>query len=566
MLAGGKLAPLAPETLAALDAALPPFWSHADPVDVLGDATPERFRLAAEACVKDPTADGLLVLLTPQAMTEPTATARAVADATRDAGKPVLACWMGGAAVRPGRDVLAGAGVPTFDAPEPAVAAFLHMVEYRRNQELLYETPQAIPGDWRPGVDDVQAVFARARAAGRTLLTEAEAKEVLAAYGLPVAPAVACRDAAEAVAAAARIGYPVVLKLLSTTLTHKSDVGGVRLNLADADAVRGAFTAIRDAVARHGRPEAFEGVTVQPMVGERGLELIVGSSVDAQFGPVILFGAGGMLVEVLRDRALALPPLNRTLARRLMERTRIYPALKGVRGQRPVNLEALETLLVRFSQFLVDFTEVAEVDMNPLLATPERVVALDARVLLAPPGAPRPRLAVHPYPNQYTAPVSLRDGTRAVVRALGPEDEPLIVAMHGRLSPHTVRMRFFSLVKTLSRDSLIRLCHLDYDREMALAAVTADGGTMLGVSRYYLRAETGEAEFALVVSDAHQRQGLGRHLLERLIAVARERGVRKLTGLILAENEPMLRLSRSLGFREPEPAEDGVSRVELSLQ
>ncbi len=566
LLAGGKLAPLAPETLAALDAALPPCWSHADPVDVLGDATPERFRLAAEVCVQDPTADGLLVLLTPQAMTDPTATARAVADATRAAGKPVLACWMGGAAVRPGRDVLAGAGVPTFDAPEPAVAAFLHMVEYRRNQELLYETPQAIPGDWRPGVADVQAVFARARAAGRTLLTEAEAKEVLAAYGLPVAPAVACRDAAEAVAAAARMGYPVVLKLLSTTLTHKSDVGGVRLNLADAAAVRDAFAAVRDSVARHGRPEAFEGVTVQPMIGERGLELIVGSSVDAQFGPVILFGAGGVLVEILQDRALALPPLNRTLARRLMERTRIYPALKGVRGQRPVNLEALETLLVRFSQFLVDFPDVAEVDVNPLLATPERVVALDARVLLAPADAPRPRLAIHPYPNQYTAPFSLRDGTPAVVRALGPEDEPLIVAMHGRLSQHTLRMRFFSLVKTLSRDSLIRLCHLDYDREMALAAVTADGGTMLGVSRYYLRAETGEAEFALVVSDARQRQGLGRHLLERLIAVARERGVRKLTGLILAENAPMLRLAHSLGFREPEPAEDGVARVELALQ
>ncbi len=563
---GGKLAPLAPHTLAALDAALPPFWSRADPVDVLGDATPERFRLAAEACVKDPTADGLLVLLTPQAMTDPTGTARAVAAATRDAGKPVLACWMGGAAVRPGRAVLAEAGVPTFDAPEPAVAAFLHMVEYRRNQELLYETPPAVPGDWHPRVADVRTVFARARAGRRTLLTEAEAKEVLAAYGLPVAPAVASRDAAEAVAAAGRIGYPVVLKLLSTTLTHKSDVGGVRLNLADADAVCAAFAAIRESVARHDRPEAFEGVTVQPMVAERGLELIVGGSVDAQFGPVILFGAGGVLVEVLQDRALALPPLNRALARRLMERTRIYAALKGVRGERPVNLEALETLLVRLSQFLVDFPQVAEVDMNPLLATPERVVALDARVVLAPPDAPPPRLAIRPYPNQYTAPFRLRDGSEVVVRALGPEDEPLIVAMHGRHSEHTLRMRYFSLVKTLSRDSLIRLCHLDYDREMALAAVTEDGATMLGVSRYYLRPETGEAEFALVVSDAHQRLGLGRHLLERLIAVARERGVRKLTGLILTENAPMLALVHSLGFGEPEPAESGVARVELSLQ
>jgi acetyltransferase len=356
-----------------------------------------------------------------------------------------------------------------------------------------------------------------------------------------------------------------VVKLLSTTLTHKSDVGGVRLNLADAEAVRAAFAAIRDGVARLGKPEAFEGVTVQPMVRDHGLELIVGSSVDRQFGPVILFGAGGVLVETLRDSALALPPMNRTLARRLMERTRIYSALKGVRGKGPVNLEGLETLLVRFSQFLVDFPEVAEVDMNPVLASPERVLALDARVLLAPPNVPPPRLAIHPFPNQYTAPFTLRNGSAVTVRALGPEDEPLIVDMHGRHSEHTLRMRYFSLVKTLARDSLIRLCHLDYDREMALTAVTPDGGTMLGVSRYYLSRETGEAEFALIVSDAYQRQGLGRHLLERLIAVARERGVRKLTGQVLVENAPMLELVRSMGFREPQPARDGIAQVELSL-
>jgi acetyltransferase len=565
MLAGGQLAALAPATVAALDAALPPFWSHANPVDVLGDATPERYRLAVEACIKDPAAQGVLILLTPQAMTDPTATARAVASVSHDAGKPILACWMGGTSVRPGRDVLAEAGVPTFDAPEPAIGAFLHMVEYRRNQELLHEAPQALPGDWRPDAATVRAVFARARASGRTLLTEAEAKEALAAYGLPVTPAIVCRDAASAVAAASRIGYPVVLKLLSTTLTHKSDVGGVQLNLADEAAVRTAFSAIRDNVTRLSKAEAFEGVTVQPMVRERGLELIVGSSIDRQFGPVILFGAGGVLVEILQDRALALPPLNRTLARRLMERTKIYPALKGVRGQRPADLEGLETLLVRFSQFLVDFPEVAEVDMNPLLATPERPLALDARVLLAPADAVPPRLAVHPYPNQYTAPFTLRDGTSVIVRALSPEDEPLITAMHGRHSEHTIRMRYFSLVKTLSRDSLIRLCHLDYDREMALAAVAADGSKMLGVSRYYLRPETGEAEFALVVNDAYHRQGLGRHLMERLITVARERGVRKLTGLVLAENAPMLELVKSLGFREPEPAKDGVERVSLCL-
>jgi acetyltransferase len=565
MLAGGQLAPLTKETLAALDAALPPFWSHANPIDVLGDATPARYRTAVEACVKDATVHCILILLTPQAMSDPTATAREVAAVCRDAGKPVLACWMGGAAVRPGRDVLAEAGIPGFDAPEAAIGAFLNMVQYRHNQELLYERPEALPPGSQPDAATVRTIFARARSAGRTLLTEAEAKQALAAYGLPVTPAVACRDAGEAVAAATRLGYPVVLKLLSTTLTHKSDVGGVQLNLADEAAVRSAFATIRDNVNRLGRPEAFEGVTVQPMVRERGLELIVGSSVDRQFGPVILFGAGGVLVEILQDRALALPPLNRTLARRLMERTKIYPALKGVRGQRPANLEALETLLVRFSQFLVDFPEVGEVDMNPVLATPEQVVALDARVLLAPPDAPCPRLAIHPYPNQYTAPFTLRDGTGIMVRALAPEDEPLIIAMHGRHSERTIRMRYFSLVKTLSRDSLIRLCHLDYDREMALAAVSADGGTMLGVSRYYLRPETGEAEFALIVSDAHQGQGLGQHLMERIVAVARQRGVRKLVGLVLRENTPMLHLMAKLGFSPPVTMDESAVRVELPL-
>ncbi len=581
MTRGGQLAPLTPRTLAALNAALPPFWSHANPIDLLGDATAERYRLAVELCAKDETAQGVLILLTPQAMTDPTETARQVAVVGGKSGKPILACWMGGAAVRPGREILNTAGIPTFDAPEDAIRAFLHMVQYRRNQELLYETPPALPEDWRPDGERVRRLIAGARTAGRTLLTEAEAKDLLAAYGLPVTPAVACRTADEAAAAARRIGFPVVLKLLSTRLTHKSDVGGVQLNLADEKAVRDAFERIRANVAKVGEADAFEGVTVQPMVTEKGIELIIGSSTDRQFGPVVLFGAGGVLVEVLQDRALGLPPLNRTLARRLMERTRIYPALQGVRGQRPADLEALETMLSRFSLLLTDFVEdIQEVDMNPVLAAPGRVVALDARVLLTPPaptlpspdagggqGGGRPRLAIRPYPNQYTAPFRLRDGLEVTVRAIGPEDEPLIVALHAGHSEHTIRMRFFSMVKTHSRESLIRLCHLDYDREMALAAVRRDdgGSHMLGVSRYYLDPETGEAEFALVVGDAHQRQGLGRHLMQRLIAVARERGVRRLTGLVLRENGPMLALTSSLGFGPAETVEDGVVRVSLDL-
>jgi acetyltransferase len=568
MTGGGQLADLAAETHTALDAQLPPYWSHANPIDLLGDATPERYRLAVEACARDPNVQGLLVLLTPQAMTDPLETARRLTDFAHLEGKPVLASWLGGASVRGGRGLLSEAGIPTFDSPEDAIRAFLHMVQYRKNQELLYERPEALPEDWTPEVECVRRVIAGARAASRTLLTEVEAKEILTAYGIPVAPTVAARGEAEAVAAADRVGYPVVLKLLSQTITHKSDVGGVQLNLADAGAVRAAFQSIQDSLAQRGLEQAFEGVSVQPMVRDQGYELIIGSSVDRQFGPVILFGTGGVLVEVFKDQALALPPLNRPLARRLMERTRIYTALRGVRGQKAIALEELEMVLVRFSQLVADFLEIQEIDVNPLLAAPGRVVALDARVLLCPPDVPaerRPRLAIRPYPNQYSAPFRLQDGTEVTVRAIRPEDEPLLIALHAGHSEHTIRMRFFSMVKTLSRESLIRLCHLDYEREMALVAVhgSGAGASILGVSRFYLHPETESAEFALAVGDAWQGKGLGRHLMDRLIAVARERGVRRLIGFVLRENDAMLRLVKRLGFAIG--ATDDYAVVEASL-
>jgi acetyltransferase len=564
MLGGGRLAELAPATVAALDAALPPFWSRGNPVDVLGDATPDRYKVAVEAVARDPGVQGLLVLLSPQAMTDPTETARQLAPLTQVEGKPVLASWLGGPAVYEGRDILGRAGVPVYDTPEAAVKAFLQLVRYRDNQELLYETPAAMPEDGAPDAGRVRTVIVAARAEGRRLLTEVEAKELLSAYGIAVTPTVAAVTDEEAAAAAERLGYPVVVKLLSKTVTHKSDVGGVKLNLPDAAAVRGAFREIEAGFskARGPRPVGFDGVTVQPMIRDKGFELIVGSSVDRQFGPVILFGAGGVLVEVMRDRALALPPLNRALARRLMEQTRIYPALKGVRGRAAVAMDRLEELLVRFSQLLADVPEIEEVDMNPVLASAERVVALDARVLLTPPGAPASerRLAIRPYPNQFTTPFRLGDGTEVVVRPIRPEDEPLVIAMHAGHSERTIRMRFFSMLRRLTRDHLIRLCHLDYEREMALVAVSrADGRPkILGVSRYYLDPETGTAEFAVVVGDAWQGQGLGRHLMQRLIEVARQGGVKRLVGPVLRENDPMLRLMHELGFAVRETDEPTV--------
>ena len=538
---------------------------------MLGDAAPDRYRHAIAACAADPAVQGLLVLLAPQAVTDAGETARQLVPFAKLPGKPILASWMGGEDVRAGRRVLSQAGIPSFDAPEAAIGAFLNMVQYTRNQELLYETPRAVPGGTPPDRPRLEQVIAGARAAGRTLLTEVEAKDLLSAYGIPATPTVHAASVDAAVAAAERVGYPVVLKLHSKTITHKSDVGGVQLDLAGADAVRSAFMTIRQNLAQRHPRTPFEGVTVQPMVRGGGYELIIGSSVDAQFGPVILFGAGGTLVEVLRDRELALPPINRSLARRLIERTQIYKALLGTRGKPAIDFDALETLLVRFSQLLCDCQDIVEVDMNPVLASAERVVALDARVVLAPPDLPadkRPKLAIRPYPDQYTSQFKLTDGTEVRIRAIQPEDEPLIIEFHAGHSERTIRMRFFGMVKQLSRDSLIRLCHLDYDRAMALVAEIRDAEGrphLCGVSRYYLDPETRTAEFAIVVGDAWQGKGLGYHLMDRLADAARQNGASTLIGTVLSENDGMLKLTREMGFSR-EPGEDPATvHVALDL-
>jgi acetyltransferase len=591
MLGGGQLASLSQESLDALSKALPPFWSHGNPIDVLGDAPPQRYRQAAEICVRDPGVQGLLFLLTPQAMSDPTETARQLAElrAARGEGqllfgeqggiiaplegKPVLASWMGGVDVRAGRALLSEAGIATFDSPEAAVKAFLHLVQYRHNQELLYEQPAVLPEDWRSDQNRARKLIDNVRKAGRTLLTEFEAKELLACYSIPTVLTKTAETADDAVAEAGKLGYPVVLKLWSDAITHKTDAGGVVLNIENEAAVRTAFTQIKDSARRHADQygidaDAFLGVTVQPMVRLKGYELIVGSSVDAQFGPVILFGAGGVLVEVFQDRSLGLPPLNRTLARRLMERTRIYQALQGVRGQRAVPLDQLETLLVRFSYLLCDFLEIREIDINPLLASPDGLMALDARVVLAEPGAPAAHLTIEPYPNQLTTAWRLPNGTDLVVRAIRAEDEPLIEAHHRALSERSIRMRFFSMVKSLSRDSLIRLCHLDYARELALVAERKDAAgnpEIIGVSRYHMNPQDRSAEFAVIVRDAYQGQGLGQHLMERLIAAARQRGVGRLTGMVLRDNARMLTLAKDLGFREGRSVDRDAVQVELEL-
>ena len=572
---GGELAEISSQTMESLNDFLPPPWSHGNPVDILGDADPERYARTLETAAGDPQSDGLLVVLTPQDMTDPTATAERLAPYARSAGKPVLASWMGGAEVAAGESILNGAGIPTFDYPDTAARAFTNMWKYTYNLRGIYETPEPT-GDVGRDRERVEEIIGRVRDSGRTILTEFEAKQVLVAYGIPTVETEVARSADEAVELAERFGYPVVLKLDSETITHKTDVGGVRLNLKDAAEVRRAYEEMESSISAGYRPEDFGGAAVQPMVGLDGYELIVGSSLDPQFGPVLLFGSGGSLVEVYRDRALALPPLTTTLARRMMERTRIFEALGGVRGRSPVDLGALEKLLVRFSQLVAEQPWIKELDINPLLASPERLIALDARIVLHEPLTSEedlPRTAIRPYPSQYVFAEEMHDGTPIVVRPIRPEDEPLMVKFHESLSEESVYMRYFHMMKLDQRtahERLTRICFIDYDREMALVAERTDRETgereILGVSRLSRRgAAPGEAEFSVLVSDRFQRRGLGTLLLSRLLEVGRAEGLRHITAEILLDNHPMQRISERLGFHLRRDYEDMVMKADLDL-
>jgi len=557
---GGELAELSAESLRRLDEFLPAHWSHGNPIDVLADTDSERYARALEIASKDPNSDGLLVILVPQAMADPLQVAERMKPYAKGYGKPVLASWMGGNSVAAGEAVLNSAGIPTFPYPDTAARAFTHMLRYTYNLRGLYETPAlADQSDLKSASrNQVGQIIQNARRQGRVLLTELESKQLLSLYGIPTVETRAAASEDEAATVASEIGFPVVLKVLSETITHKTDVGGVKLNLQDEAAVRSAYRAIASSVAEKAGPEHFSGVAVQPMVKLDGYELILGSSVDPQFGPVILFGSGGQLVEVYGDRALALPPLNTTLAQRLMEQTRIFTALKGVRGRKPVNMAALENLLVRFSQLVLERRWIAEIDINPLLASPERMLALDARIVLHGPNVTLdqlPKPAIRPYPSQYVSSWTMQDGTQVTIRPIRPEDEPLISKFHETLSDRSVYLRYFSslsLSRRVAHERLLRICFGDYDREMVLVAEHTDPGTgerrIIGVGRMNKLHSRNEAEVAALVSDQYQRLGLGHELLRRVVQIARDEKVGVVSAEMLPDNIAMRAVFKRLGF------------------
>lgn len=574
---GGQIAQLSRESFDAFNKLLPAHRSRNNPVDLLGDAGAERYAKALEIVSKDPNNDGVLVILTPQAMTEPTATAEQLKRFAKFNGKPILASWMGGDQVRVGEEILNNAGIPTFPYPDTAMRAFAYMWRYADNLRSLYETP-AVGADSDNQFakrSQVAKIIRTARRGKRTLLTEVQSKEILAAYGISVVETHIAFSEEEAVKLAESIGSSVVLKVYSATITHKTDVGGVKLNLRGAGAVRRAYRQIQLAVTKHNRGEDFLGVTVEPMIAFDGCELILGSRLDPQFGPVLLFGAGGPLVEVFKDRALALPPLNATLARRVIEQTRIFAALKGVRGRGPADLAALDQLLVRFSQLVAEQRWIKEIDINPLVASASGLIALDARMVLHSAEAREdelPRPGIRPYPSQYVARCRLRDNTIAILRPIRPEDEPLMIEFHKTLSEQSVRFRYFSLLKLETRiahERLTRICFNDYDREIALVIDYKNPQTarheILGVGRLSKLHGLDEAEWAIMISDQWQGHGLGTKLLRLLVEIGRKEKLSRIFAHILPDNSVMQHVSKKVGFKLHFDSKEDEWKAELAL-
>ena len=574
---GGALAEVSKVTMDDLNKVLPPVWSHNNPIDVIGDASPDLYAKALEIAGRDPNSDGLLVILTPQAMTDATATAEKLKAFGHVEGKPVLASWMGGDEVAAGEAILNRADIPTFAYPDTAAMVFTSMWQYSENLRALYETPEpsADPADLESGRAKAATMIEAVKKTGRTILTESESKDLLGCYGIPTVITKIAKTEAAAAKVAKEIGFPIVLKLYSETITHKTDVGGVQLNLKDEADVRKAFNDIKTAVTEKKGAQHFQGVTVQKMIKlADGYEIILGSSIDPQFGPVLLFGMGGQLVEIFKDKSLSLPPLNTTLARRMMERTKIYHALKGVRGRKPVDLAALEKLMVGFSQLVAEQRWIKEIDINPLFASGDDLVALDARVILHDPKTTEeqlPKLAIRPYPTQYISAWKMKDGKKVTIRPIRPEDEPIMVKFHEGLSERSVYLRYFSPLKLQQRVAhtrLVRICFNDYDREIALVAEHKNGdgkAQIIGVARLSKLHTNNAGEFAVVVTDAWQRKGLGTELTKRLVQIAKNEKMARLVAYTLRENKDMQAMCKKVGFKVRTPVGESECVIEMEL-
>jgi acetyltransferase len=569
---GGAGAELSAQTVARLGELLPPGWTHAPTVNILGDATPERYRAVLEVLLADPQADAVLLIHAPTASVDAGAVAHAVAPLARGASRNVLSCWLGGDAVAQARTIATAAAMPAYATPEDAVAGFLQIVHYRQNQKLLMQVPTSVPD-----AEDVDRGAARelvraALAHGRYLLSDPEAKAILGAYGIPLVPSQAAADIEQAVIAARAIGFPVAVKIMSPDVLHKSDVGGVALDLDSAEAVRAAAGRMQRRLASM-RPDArFEGFVVQAMARRpEAQELIAGVATDAVFGPVIVFGQGGLAADVAGDHAVALPPLNQVLAGDLVGRTRVARLLAGYRNRPPADLDALYAVLVQLSRLVSDIPEIVELDMNPLLVDSAGAVALGARMRLAMAdrsGSSLDRLAIRPYPRELEETIEW-DGGTLLLRPIRPEDAPAHLAFFDALTPDDVRYRMFVRVRELTPSQLARFTQIDYDREMAFIATrTKDDGEpeTLAVGRVVADPDNVSAEFAVTVRSDLKGHGLGKRMMEKLIAYCRSRGTREIVGEVLPQNARMIGLVKKLGFEVSPTGDEDVRKLRLQLR
>ncbi|MBI3901329.1 MAG: bifunctional acetate--CoA ligase family protein/GNAT family N-acetyltransferase [Nitrosomonadales bacterium] len=563
---GVTVANLSEQTISRLNEVLPATWSHNNPVDIIGDATPERYREAASICMQDEGVDGVLVILTPQAMTAPLEVAQMLLDTSSHFRKPLLTCWMGDTQIREGRALFARSHVPAFRTPEAAVEAFSYITDFYRNQRLLAQTPGPLSHRDEPDIEGARMLIETVLAERRKVLSEMESKALLAAFHIPVASTVVARSPSEALMLAQELGLPVAMKINSPDITHKSDAGGVKLNLMNAAAVRAAYNDIMIEVKKN-RPDArLDGIAIQPMVIKpNGRELMLGVTTDPVFGPVITFGAGGTTVEVMGDRAIALPPLNTFLARELIAGTRVSKLLGTFRHMPPIQMEALESLLLRVSEMVCELPWLKEMDINPLIVDEHGALAADARVVVdyAPVSGDRyAHMAIYPYPAHLVTQWQLPDGTDITIRPIRPEDAELEQEFVRGLSEETKYFRFMNTVHELSEAMLVRFTQLDYDREIALLAVTEKNGKEIeiGVCRYAINPDGASCEFALVVSDQWQHKAVGHKLMGSLMDAARSKGLKTMEGEVLASNHNMLKLVATLGFSIAASEEDAAIR------
>ena len=555
---GGKLAKLSEKTLSILNGVLPPFWSRGNPIDVLGDAQPDRYKAAIEACLNDEAVDGIVIIFTQQGVVEGTDVAKGIVEVVQDRhyhDKTILTSFMGNGAAHEANKIFNANNIPTYTTPEQAIKTYMTMYQYQRNLELIYETPEELPVDASPPKRPITVIFRNAALENREVLTEDEAKRVLKYYNFPVVETAVANNVDEAVAYAKKMGFPVVLKILSPQIVHKSDAGGVILDVHSEAEVREAFGTLIQRATAYNPDAQIIGVTVQPMIERKGYEVIIGGKTDPLFGPVILFGMGGVGVELFKDYSIGLPPLNTTLIRRMMEETKIYQLLKGYRKAPPANLKVLEETLLLFSQLLVDFPQIKEIDINPLLINEKEACILDARIAIDKERVfqkfePHEHMVISPYPKKYELPWILKNGEDVLLRPIKPEDEPLWLEMFQNFSEESIRYRFFEMLRDTPHAVRVRYCNIDYDREIAIVAESTEDGKkkLLGVTRLSVEPDGKSGEMAFIVGDKWQGLGLGTKMVDYVLEIAKEMGVETVYSIMLPDNYRALSLTRKMGF------------------